>query len=166
MAPFSDAEINALITCPKEISQPPAKALRLVGADWRNNAELIASDGRKGIFFMFLRRNDDLPENFSIGLRFSAKDGRPDITLLRCNGKHGPFTGSGDATHPHWNFHIHKASAEAQDLGFPAEKYASATGRYGSYDEAVQHFLKMVNLNTRDSSRHFPSNIQQNLFVN
>jgi hypothetical protein len=37
-------------------------------------------------FRAFLRRSEDLPENFSIGLVFLPKDGTGEVPLLRCNG--------------------------------------------------------------------------------
>lgn len=113
-----------------------------------------------------MRKNDDFPENFSVGLRYSANDGRPEITLLRCNGKHGVFTGAGDSTHPHWDFHIHQASEAAQDAGFTAEKYATSTTEFASYEQAVQYFIRAVNLNAQDASKFFPNGTQGNLFVN
>jgi hypothetical protein len=41
MDAYSDEEIERLISCPKEISVPLAKNLRLSGADWRNDAKLV-----------------------------------------------------------------------------------------------------------------------------
>ena len=119
----------------------------------------------KGGFIIFMRRNDDFPENFSVGLRYSANDGRPEITLLRCNGKHGVFTGAGDATHPHWDFHIHMASEAAQDAGYVAEKFAEKTAEFASYEQAIQYFVKAVNLSAEDSSRYFSNEVQSTLFV-
>jgi hypothetical protein len=164
VAAYSDVEIDALISCPKEICEAPARALKIVDADWRNNAKMQATDGTKGTFSMFMRKNEDLPENFSVGLRYNGNDGRPEITLLRCNGKHGTFTGAGDAIHPHWDFHIHQATEAAQDAGFTAEKYATKTTAFASYEQAVQYFLKIVKLTPRDASRFFPDTTQANLF--
>ena len=127
---------------------------------------MLATDGTTGTFSMFMRRNDDLPENFSIGLTYHANDGRPEITLLRCNGKHGIFTGSGDVTHPHWDFHIHKATELAQSAGFTAEKYGSKTAAFASYEQALQYFVKVVELSVADALKYFPDNTQGNLFVN
>lgn len=138
--------------------------MKLKDADWRNNAEMLASDETNGVFSVFMRRNEDLPENFSVGLRYTANDGRPEIILLRCNGKHGAFTGAGDEKHPHWRFHIHKASAIAQDRGFPAEKYATETSEFASYEQAIEFFVKAVNLDPHDVDKHFPNNVQSNLF--
>ncbi len=166
MALFSDPEIHELIACEKTISDPPARALKLVGADWRNNAKLNSAAYPHGVFFMFMRRNEDFPENFSVGLQYQPNDGRTEITLLRCNGKHGIFTGLGDAQHPHWDFHIHTASESAQDAGFAPEKYAAQSTAFASYEQAVQHFVRMVNIVSIDAHKHFPDRSQGTLFVN
>lgn len=163
MALFNDAEIDDLISCPKEIFEPPAKTLKLVGGHWRNDAKMKAAADTKGIFFMFMRRNEDLPENFSVGLRYNANDGRSEITLLRCNGKHGEFTGTGDQSHPHWDFHIHKATAIAQDAGFAAEKFAARTNEFASYEQAIQYFVRTVNLSAEAASKFFYDDPQRNL---
>lgn len=84
MAEFTQSEIDHLISCPKEILEAPYRELKLVGADWRNGAKLGALDGTKGAFLVFMRKNDDFPENFSIGLKYNAGDGRGEITLIRC----------------------------------------------------------------------------------
>lgn len=164
MAPFTSGEIDLLISCSKEIAEAPAKALKLVDADWRNGAKLRAADV-KGVFSMFMRKNDDFPENFSVGLSYNAQDGRPEITLLRCNGKHGQFTGLGDAAHPHWGFHIHTATEEAQNAGFAPEKYASISSDFASYEEALQYFVKRINLNPQQAAKYFPNSIQHQLFT-
>ncbi len=124
---------------------------------------MASTDGIEGTFSMFMRKNEDFSENFSVGLTFSANDGSPEITLLRCNGKHGIFTGSGDVNHPHWDFHIHRASEEAMSAGYAAEKFAQRTTAFASYEQAVQHFLQVVSLNAQDASKFFPSAIQIDL---
>jgi hypothetical protein len=161
MDAYSDEEIERLISCPKEISVPPAKSLRLNGADWRNDAKLLAIDGTKGIFSMFMRKNEDFPEDFSIGLIYRPEDGTSEITLLRCNGKHGIFNGgSGNPSHPHFDFHIHKASAKAIASGHAPEKFAEKTEEFASYEQALQRFVSLVSLSSDDASKYFPSELQ------
>jgi len=164
MVPFTQADVDQLIGCAKEISEAPARELKLDGAHWRNDAKLVASDGTKGSFSMFLRKSEDFPENFSIGLSYSPNDGRSSIMLLRCNGKHGPFNNGSDPDHPHWHYHIHRASERAMEAGSAPEKYAEKTMEFASYEEALQYFLRAVNLNAEDSSKHFPAAIQTKLF--
>lgn len=164
MALFHQSEIDQLISCPKEILEAPAKELRLVGAYWRNGGKLVASDGTRGTFSVFMRRNEDFPENFSIGLIYNANDGRGEITLFRCNGKHGVFNGGGQADHPHWDFHIYRATEMALEAGFVAEKYAEKTNRFASYEQAIGVFLQDVELTSRDRSKFYSAAIQVDMF--
>jgi hypothetical protein len=124
---------------------------------------LVATDGTKGSFAVFIRRNVDFPENFSVGLTYNANDGRAEIRLLRCNGKHGVYnrgTAGFDPNHPHYDFHIHRASESALESGSTAEKDATATTEYASLEEAVQYFVRTVNLNPVEAARYFPSPVQ------
>lgn len=160
MAIFSQGEIDALISCPKGISEAPKKEMKLFGAHWRNDAKLAASDSLPGEFAMFMRKNEDFPENFSIGLIYNPHDGRGEIVLLRCNGKHGEFNRSFDPAHPHSDFHIHRATEIAIDAGQSSEKDAVKTTEFASFEEALQFFVKAVNLNARDAQKHFPASTQ------
>ena len=66
VASYSDHELMALISCPKMIWEAPKREMKLIGADWRKDMKLV-SEGVAGQFLVFMRRNDDFPENFSIG---------------------------------------------------------------------------------------------------
>jgi hypothetical protein len=165
MALYTQHDIDELIGCPKKIDSAPRKELKLVGADWRNDMILAASDGTKGDFSVFMRKSEDFPENFSIGLVYHAIDGRGEITLLRCNGQHGVYNGGGgDSSHPHWDYHIHRASESALDAGERAEKYATKTIEYATFDEALQYFVVAVNLNEKDRNKYFQRKNQPWLF--
>jgi len=157
---FSQDEIDALISCSKGISEAPKREMRLDGAHLRNTAKLIALDNTKGEFIVFMRQSEDFPENFSIGLSYSPCDGRETIKLLRCNGKHGDYNGSFDQDHPHFDFHIHQASEKAIEAGYLPEKFATKTTEYASFEEAIQCFVKAINLNARDAEKYFPPNSQ------
>jgi hypothetical protein len=94
---------------------------------------------------------------------YNPNDGRSEIKLLRCNGKHGVFNRGNngfDPGHPHWDFHIHKASEDALDSGNTAEKNATVTSEFASSEEAAQYFVKAVNIDQRDADLYFPTNIQ------
>ena len=43
--------------------------------------------------------------------------GTAEVVLLRCNGPHGEYNDSFDPEHPHWDFHVHRASAEMIEAG-------------------------------------------------
>ena len=160
MANFNQTEVEALISCPKEVSEAPKREMKLDGAQKRNTAKLVALDGTNGEFTIFMRQNVDFPENFSIGLAYSPRDGRETITLLRCNGKHGDFNSNFDPQHPHWDFHVHRASDKAIEAGFAPEKFAIKTTEYASFEEALQVFVKQVNLNLKDAQKYFPVGTQ------
>jgi hypothetical protein len=159
VATFTQEDIDTLIACPKEVSDGPKK-LQLDRGSWRADAVLIASNVIKGNFGVFLRRNEDFPENFSVGLTYTAHDGRGEITLLRCNGIHGDYNMGFNPEHPHFAYHIHRASEEAMNAGFAAEKFAAKTDAYASYEEAVQYFVGAINLNVKDQKKYFPSPIK------
>jgi hypothetical protein len=111
-------------------------------------------------------KNEDFPENFSIGLKYNPTDERGEIILLRCNGQHGVYNGgSGTPDHPHWDYHVHTASEEALSVGERAEKYAVKTTEYASYEEALHYFLKTVNIDEAECNKYFPKRQQTLLFL-
>jgi hypothetical protein len=75
VAAYSEDQIKELIACPKTVSDPPKKEMRLFGADWRNDMTLTATNGTEGEFSVFMRKSEDFPENFSIGLKYQPNDG-------------------------------------------------------------------------------------------
>ncbi len=163
---MTDGEIANLISFRKTITEAPRREFRLVNADLRNDMKL-AAEGISGEFYAFMRINEDFRENFSVGLKYHPRDGNGDFVLIRCNGPHGGFNGKiGYADHPHWAFHIHKATARAIEAGEKAEKFAEITGEYASYEEALWFFLREINLDPADIAKYFSSNMQPRLFVN
>jgi hypothetical protein len=156
VATFTQESIDELISCLKEVTEGP-KRLQLDRGQWRADAVLVASNDIKGTFRVFLRKNEDFPENFSVGLNYTAHDERGEITLIRCNGKHGDFNKGFDPDHPHFAFHIHRATEKALNDGFAAERYAEKTDAFASYEEAVQYFVDAVNLNREDQQKYFGS---------
>jgi hypothetical protein len=157
---FSQIEIDQLISCPREVSEAPRREMKAEGAHLRNSAKLIPKDGTEGEFTIFVRQNLDFPENFSIGLACSPQDGRETITLIRCNGKHGDFNENFDPDHPHSDFHIHRATEDAINDGRAPEKFATKTTEYASIEEALQVFVKMVNLDSKDAQKYFSAGTQ------
>ena len=156
---YTQQNIDALISCVKKISDPPKRELKLVGAHWRNDMKLVAAKV-DGEFSVFIRRSEDFPENFSIGLIYDPKDGRGEIILIRCNGQHGVFGGTFDPNHPHWAYHIHRATEATVAAGLRPEHHADTTEAYASFEEAMQHFVKLINLNSPEADKHFPIKAQ------
>lgn len=143
MKSYSEEEIGELISCPKVITDPPKREMRLERGSRRNNMRLRSqSDDRE--FSVFLRINEAFQENFSIGLEYSPRDERGSFCLLRCNGPHGEFVGS--TTTSHFRYHIHRAKAENIEGGLRAERSAEATDAYASYTHALLYFLKVINV--------------------
>jgi len=128
--------------------------------------KLTASKDVAGEFAVFMRQSEDFPENFSIGLTYQPKDGRQEITLIRCNGKHGIFNSATNfnPSHSHWDFHIHRADAAPLDSGLKAERRATKTTEYASYEEALPFFLKLINLDEGDVRNYFPNDMQGEMF--
>ena len=142
---YSQDEIDNLIGCAKVVSEPPKRDLKLDRGHFRNDMRLKSTDGKLD-FRVFMRRSEDLPENFSVGLAFLPKDGTGEVLLLRCNGPHGGYNDSFDPEHPHWDFHVHRASAEMIEAGQRPEKAAAVNRDFASYEEAVQYFLRTTNV--------------------
>ncbi|MGO9256351.1 MAG: hypothetical protein ACLQU1_08640 [Bryobacteraceae bacterium] len=142
---YTQREIDDLIAGPKVVSEAPKREMKLDRGHLRNDMRLKSTDGKLE-FRVFMRRSEDLPENFSIGLAFLAKDGSGEVVLLRCNGPHGGYNDSFDPEHPHWDYHVHRASAEMIDAGQRPEKVATINRDFASYEEAVQYFLRATDI--------------------
>jgi hypothetical protein len=155
---LSDQEIEKLIDCPKRIIESPKKDLQLVNGHWRNDMKLQSNDGEYD-FSVFMRKNEDFEENFSIGLIYNPRDVRGDIPLLRCNGPHGPHV----LFDHHDRFHIHKAEQENLASGMRAERTAYITKEYASYQDALGFFLKKCNI--INAEQYFVGILQRELFT-
>ena len=142
---YTQQEIDDLIGCPKVVSEPPKREMKLDRGHFRNDMRLKSTDDKLE-FRVFMRRSEDLPENFSIGLAFLAKDGSGEVVLFRCNGPHGGYNDAFDPDHPHWDYHAHRASAEMIEAGLRPERAATINRDFASYEEAVQYFLRATNI--------------------
>lgn len=142
MKTYTQQELEALIACPKLITEPPRKEMKSDRGSLRNDMYLESVDGKMG-FSVFIRINERFNENFSIGLDAHPKDEPGSFCLLRCNGPHGEHV---DNPHPHFRFHIHKAKQENIEAGLLPERFAEPTKNYGSYEEALLHFVKLTNI--------------------
>jgi hypothetical protein len=128
----------------------------------RNDMSLDSQD-HKWRFSVFMRVNERFPENFSIGLVYSPRDEPGDLTLLRCNGPHGEHENSPmESQPPHFGYHIHRARADVINAGLLPHKFAELTDAYASFQEALQYFLKLVNIIGAEA--YFPTADQLPLF--
>ena len=147
MTTHSQQDIEHLISCAKVICDPPRKEMRVERGSRRNDMRLRSQEGDLE-FSVFMRINDDFPENFSIGLEYRAPDERSSICLLRCNGPHGEFVGGPESAH--FLHHIHKAKPGNLEARLKAERGGERTDAYDSYLEALRYFLKVVNVTNAD----------------
>lgn len=59
MKDYTQAELDDLIACPKETTEPPRRELRLDGRQRRNDMRLRAQDGDRE-FRVFMRMHDEI----------------------------------------------------------------------------------------------------------
>jgi len=160
---YSQEEIDSLIVCPKVITEPPRKEMRSERGSRRNNMALRSTDGDLE-FSVFIRINEDFPENFSIGLSYSPRDERGTICLLRCNGPHGDFLGTLALPDSHFRYHVHWAEADNIEAGLRAERGGKLAEGYASFREALDFFLRETNV--INATEYFPELNQPMLPLN
>lgn len=104
-------------------------------------------------FMGFISQNLTFQENFSIGLMYFPKDEKGSIVLARVNGPHGP-----NEFAPHHNGpHVHKATAENIAAGLKPESGEIVTDvPYTTVDDAIQYYVRFVNIVPADRQKHFP----------
>ncbi len=147
---YTDSDIKKLISCQKEIVTVP-KGLKPERGSFRDSFTLKSSDGQYH-FNCFIRELVEFPENFSIGLDYNPKEEKGVIKLLRFNGMHG-----GHIEFPHHaHCHIHQATAFSINNGLDPTNKATETNDYTTLSEAIQFFLRYVNVNSGDALKYFP----------
>ena len=143
MDQLTKQDIEDLIHCRKKIIEQPKKEMSLSDGHWRNGMKLQSENGEHD-FIVFMRKNEDFEENFSIGLICLPKHVKGDILLFRCNGPHGPHI----SFDHHDRHHIH---------------IANETEEYASYWDALGYFLRECNI--MGAEKHFPDVFQKKLFI-
>lgn len=155
MSILTDRDIRDLIACPKNITEAPKQKMTKYRGHLRNRMKLRSEDGSHE-FIVFMRINEDFDENFSIGLKYTPKDQKGEIDLIRCNGPHGLHI----SFDHHTEFHVHIARVENIEKGIRPERDAEITTEYVTYQEALSFFIKTCNI--RDASQYFQ--LQLSLF--
>jgi hypothetical protein len=123
MPTISEREIDRLITCPKEIVDPPRREMKLEGKMKRNEMTLRSADNKQE-FRVFMRQTEEFQENFSIGLVYLPHEDPGEFILIRCNGQHG-----GTRLYPHHGiYHIHRISADDLIAGIKEPRVIEQTG--------------------------------------
>jgi hypothetical protein len=154
MRTFTEADLDRLIRCRKQVTDPPRREMRQDGKMRRNDMNLKSADGDDA-FRVFMRQSEEFPENFSVGLVYLPGEDPGSFQLLRCNGQHG-----GERVHTHHAvFHIHRTSAEDINGGILEPRQIEQAPAYASYREALAHFCRVINLENPDD--YFPGISQQ-----
>lgn len=149
---YTDSFIQELLSCEKQIIDPPTKDFKEDKGHLKKNFTLQSIDGQYA-FNAFIRGNIHFKENFSIGLDFNPKEEKGTICLFRCNGPHGE-----NVMFPHHaNFHIHKANEISINNGLKPESNIQITNDYGSLEDAIQYFIKHINICAEDMKKYFPA---------
>lgn len=146
---YTDQFIQSLIFCPKTIVESP-KDSGISRGSYKTIFGMVSLDGQHS-FSGFISRNVLFQENFSIGLVYIPKDEKGKICLLRCNGLHGEVIGV-----PHHSFfHIHTVTADDLNNGIKVEKHTQQTTEYSTLEDAIQFYVKHINIIPQDRGKHF-----------
>lgn len=147
---YTDTLIHALIVCPKTIIENPRDSGIRRGS-YKTVFGMVSTDGLYN-FSGFISKNTFFQENFSIGLVYVPKEEKGKICLLRCNGLHGEVFGT-----PHHSFfHIHTVIAEDINNGIKVERNIQKTEEYSTLEDAIQFYVKHINIIPEDRKNHFP----------
>jgi hypothetical protein len=146
---FTDELIAELIGCPKTVTGAPKDSGVGRGSS-KIKFSLESVDGNHS-FNAFISRNLTFQENFSIGLVYQQKDEKGTIVLLRVNGPHGP-----NVNIPHHEGpHVHLATAERINLGLKPEGHIETGVPYATIEDAIQYFIRRINMIPTDRQKHF-----------
>ena len=110
----------------------------------------------KVVFDVFLRQSLEFAEDFSLGLVYLSQDDGKRMTMIRYNGQHDQSNDPYDQTKTHFQYHIHKATAENFNNGRYDKHPANTTLEYASFEEATMAFLSGIGLRPQDIENHFP----------
>lgn len=147
---FTDEIIDELISCQKYISEAPKSMNATRGSD-KIKFSMSSINGEYN-FTGFISKNQTFQENFSVGLVYNPKDEKDKIVLLRVNGPHGL---NENAPH-HDGPHVHISTAERINSGLKPEGKIETDVPYATIEDAIQYYLKRVNLDRADCNKYFP----------
>lgn len=132
----------------------------------RRQFSVVGDEGHS--FEVFVRRNMNWAEDFSIGLIFIDEDNNRYI-LTRYNGASHKHTNhlerqAGEDNHTFRDqFHIHVATERYQRGRGSIDGYAEPTSRFNSFESALDAFLKGTGFVTEASDGHPRPDPQQSL---
>lgn len=143
---ITDDDIQKLISCPKEVTNPRARRKQIDGFE-RLDYQLKSIDEADYEFSIFIRRNlrPEMDNDFSCGITWCSPGGEK-LILKRYNG----------SSHLHGNkiekeqigkgFHIHTATERYIRANLKAEGFAASTSRYKTVDGALDCLVKDCNV--------------------
>ena len=103
-------------------------------------------------FSGFISKNLTFYENFSLGLVYYPRDEKGTIVLLRVNGAHGP---NENMPH-HEGAHVHMATADRINAGLKPEGKIETGVPYATIEDAIQYYVKRINVIAVDRQKYFP----------
>jgi hypothetical protein len=162
---FTPLSIDELISCEKQIVEAPAREFKEENRHRRKDMRLQDMGVERRMFGVFIRQSQEFAEDFSLGLVYLSQDGKR-MTMIRYNGQHDQSNDPYDLAKTHFQYHIHKATAENLNNDRYAQHPASATRDYASFEEATTEFLQAIGLRADDISTHFPGMGSLPLFRN
>lgn len=148
---YTDQLITELINCLKTVVEAP-KDMKEGRSGFAKRSFTLTSVDEQYSFSGFITQNLTFTENFSIGLTYNPKKEKGKIVLIRCNGPHG---GTKHTPH-HAGCHIHTATAERINNGLKAEGQINMTNEYSTIEDAIQYYVRLINIITDDRRKHFP----------
>lgn len=148
---FTDELIEELVNCPKKVVDAPKDSG--VGRGSRKIKFLLESEDGHHSFSGFISKNLTFQENYSIGLVYNPKEEKGKIVLVRVNGPHGQ---NENAPH-HDGSHVHLSTAERINAGLKPEGVIETDVPYSTIEDAIQHYIKRINIIPADRRKHFPT---------
>ena len=146
---LSQAEIDALITCPQQVINPSSR-VKTEGKHIRRDYHVASLDGRHE-FVLFTRQSTMIVESFSAGLRWRSKTGE-EVILMRCNGPDHTHGNPIERTRFEFRRHVHRATERYLAAGRKAESFAEVTDAYRTLDGALHHLLQLTSISGLNTS--------------
>jgi hypothetical protein len=147
---YTDELIEELISCPKKVTHTPKDSGVGRGSS-KIKFTLESTDGKYS-FSGFISKNLTFQENFSVGLVYKLKDEKGSLVLLRVNGPHG----LNENVPHHEGAPVHVATAERINAGLKPEGKIETEVPYSTVEDAIQYFLRRINVIAADRQNHFP----------
>lgn len=99
-------------------------------------SKINVRDDFENRFEVFVRVNNEIPGDFSVGVIYRSEGYDKGIVLRRYNGNNHSHTNKIEREKIVRKFHIHEATERYQDTGYIAEDYATISTGYSTYQEA------------------------------